>query len=62
MFVMKYLLPKQVAKRLGFSVSSIKRWADEGKLPIDGYTACGHRRFSEATVAAFGASMNRIFA
>jgi excisionase family DNA binding protein len=41
--------PKQVAERLGVSESSVKRWLDQGAVPIV-RTAGGHRRVSQESV------------
>lgn len=37
------LTPKQLAEAIGVSESSLKRWADDGRLPVS-RTAGGHRR------------------
>ena len=42
------------ARLLGVAPSTVKRWADEGRLPHV-KTAGGHRRFRQADVAAFSA-------
>lgn len=50
---MKELLtPKQVAKAIGVSESSLKRWCDKGVIPIV-RTAGGHRRLPLSGVLAF---------
>jgi len=41
--------PKQVAQRLGVSESSVKRWLDQGVVPVL-RTAGGHRRISEESL------------
>lgn len=46
---MTHLSPKQVAKALGVSESSIKRWCDQGTVPVI-KTAGGHRRIPCHTV------------
>ncbi len=46
---MDHYSPKQVAERLGVSESSVKRWLDQGVVPVL-RTAGGHRRVSEESV------------
>lgn len=46
---MDHYSPKQVAERLGVSESSVKRWLDQGVVPVL-RTAGGHRRISEESV------------
>lgn len=46
---MTHYSPKQVAQRLGVSESSVKRWLDQGAVPIL-RTAGGHRRVSQESV------------
>jgi MerR family transcriptional regulator, light-induced transcriptional regulator len=41
--VTKYLSPRALAAAIGVSESSLKRWADEGRLGVE-RTAGGHRR------------------
>jgi MerR family transcriptional regulator, light-induced transcriptional regulator len=48
----KNLTSKEVARLLGVSEASVKRWADSGLLPT-AKTAGGHRRFSPRDVALF---------
>jgi excisionase family DNA binding protein len=48
----KNLTSKQVARLLGVSEASVKRWADVGLLPSS-KTAGGHRRFSPQDLADF---------
>ena len=43
------LTPKQVARALGVSESSVKRWCDQGAVPTQ-YTRGGHRRIALASV------------
>jgi MerR family transcriptional regulator, light-induced transcriptional regulator len=56
------LTTKEVARLLGVSEATIKRWADDGLIQSD-KTAGGHRRFGLAGVARFqrerGAAPNR---
>ena len=50
------LTASQAAARLGVSLSTIRRWSDAGHL--QGYrTPGGQRRFSEAQLDAFLASL-----
>ena len=44
--------PKQVAKAIGVSESSLKRWCDRGLIPMS-RTEGGHRRLNPADVVAF---------
>ncbi|GIW98338.1 MAG: DNA-binding protein [Pirellulaceae bacterium] len=46
------LTTKQVAKALGVSESSVKRWCDKGVIPAS-QTAGGHRRIALSDLAAF---------
>ena len=46
---MTHLSPKQAAKALGVSESSIKRWCDQGTVPVI-KTAGGHRRIPSHSV------------
>ncbi len=46
------LTPKQVARALDVSESSIKRWCDKGEIPTQ-YTAGGHRRIPLPGLIAF---------
>jgi len=41
----EHLSPKELAEALGVSESSVKRWSDEGRIPVR-RTAGGHRRIS----------------
>lgn len=43
------LTPRQVAKAIGISESSLKRWCDSGRLPAM-KTAGGHRRLKRADI------------
>ncbi len=45
----KLVTPKQVARSLGVSESSVKRWCDQGEIATH-YTAGGHRRIAVSTV------------
>lgn len=44
--------PKQVAQALGVSESSVKRWCDQGLIPVE-RTAGGHRRIPVSGVVRF---------
>jgi MerR family transcriptional regulator, light-induced transcriptional regulator len=47
-----YLSPRVLAEAIGVSESSLKRWADEGRLAVE-RTAGGHRRIALAEAVAF---------
>ncbi len=49
---LKTISPKQVAKAIGVSESSLKRWCDQGLIPMS-RTEGGHRRLNPADVVAF---------
>lgn len=52
-YAVKYLLtPKQVARAIQVSESSVKRWCDKGVIPTQ-YTAGGHRRIPISGLADF---------
>ena len=42
----------QASKRLGVTPSTIRKWSDQGQLPVF-YTPGGHRRFRERDLEAF---------
>ncbi len=46
------LTPKQVARAIQVSESSVKRWCDKGLIPAQ-YTAGGHRRIDMSTLLEF---------
>jgi len=46
------LTPKQVARAIDVSESSIKRWCDKGVIPTQ-YTAGGHRRIAMCSLVEF---------
>lgn len=48
----EYVSPKQVARAIGVSEASLKRWCDKGLLAAS-RTAGGHRRLTLAAVVAF---------
>lgn len=52
------LTTSEVARRLGVSLGTVRRWADQGHLPSY-RTPGGQRRFSDEDVAAFVASLER---
>ncbi|MCA9131982.1 MAG: helix-turn-helix domain-containing protein [Planctomycetales bacterium] len=45
------LTPKQVARAINVSESSVKRWCDKGEIPTQ-YTAGGHRRIALSSLLA----------
>ncbi|MGL5096282.1 MAG: helix-turn-helix domain-containing protein, partial [Planctomycetia bacterium] len=48
----EYVTPKQVAKAIGVSESSLKRWCDKGLL-VFSRTAGGHRRVHRSAAIRF---------
>lgn len=50
--------PKQVARAIGASESSLKRWCDDGLLPFE-RTPGGHRRVSVQAVLSFARERQR---
>lgn len=48
----RHVTPKQVARAIGVSEASLKRWCDKGLIPFV-RTAGGHRRLPLPAVAAF---------
>ncbi len=46
------ITPKQVARGLGVSESSVKRWCDKGVIETE-YTAGGHRRVALSSIMQF---------
>lgn len=46
------ITPKQVARAINVSESSVKRWCDKGIIPTQ-YTAGGHRRVTMAAIMEF---------
>jgi excisionase family DNA binding protein len=52
MRTMKHLSPRQLARAIGVSESSLKRWADDGRLTVE-RTAGGHRRIELSEAVAF---------
>lgn len=53
-----FVSPKQVARAIGVSESSLKRWCDEGLIPAE-RTAGGHRRMPISGVLAYLRSSRR---
>lgn len=49
---MQYISPSQLARAAGVSESSVKRWCDQGRIPIV-KTAGGHRRLSLDSATEF---------
>lgn len=47
-----HVSPRELARAIGVSESSLKRWADEGRLAVE-RTAGGHRRIPLAEAARF---------
>ena len=47
-----FVSPKQVARALGVSESSMKRWCDQGLIPTS-FTAGGHRKIATADALQF---------
>ena len=50
--VKTHLSPRQLAEAVGVSESSVKRWADQGLIPVE-RTAGGHRRLPVGGVVQF---------
>ena len=48
----RYFSPRELAAAIGVSESSLKRWADEGRLAVE-RTAGGHRRIALAEAVRF---------
>lgn len=48
----RYLSPKELAAAIGVSESSVKRWADDGRIQMS-RTAGGHRRIAEVEAIRF---------
>lgn len=46
----RFLLPAEAARMLGVATSTLRRWAEEGKLQ-SGSTIGGHRRYRESDIA-----------
>ena len=52
----RLLTVAQVADRLGVSVNTVRRWADQGFIPV-ARTPTGHRRFDPDQIEAVVAGM-----
>lgn len=46
----RFLLPSEAARLLGVATSTLRRWAEEGKLH-SGTTIGGHRRYRESEIS-----------
>jgi excisionase family DNA binding protein len=46
----RFLLPAEAARMLGVATSTLRRWAEEGKLQ-SGSTIGGHRRYRESDIS-----------
>jgi excisionase family DNA binding protein len=46
----RFLLPAEAARMLGVATSTLRRWAEEGKLH-SGTTIGGHRRYRESEIS-----------
>ncbi|TMK22158.1 MAG: helix-turn-helix domain-containing protein [Actinobacteria bacterium] len=45
----RFLLPSEAARLLGVATSTLRRWAEEGKIH-SGTTIGGHRRYRESEI------------
>jgi excisionase family DNA binding protein len=52
----RLLTVAQAAERLGISPQTVRRWADEGLIPM-ARTPTGHRRFDPDQIESVAASM-----
>lgn len=52
----RFLLPAEAARMLGVATSTLRRWAEEGKLQ-SGTTIGGHRRYRESDIARLAAGL-----
>ena len=59
----RFLLPSEAARLLGVATSTLRRWAEEGKIH-SGTTIGGHRRYreSEITRLAQGLGLDEVVA
>jgi excisionase family DNA binding protein len=46
----RFLLPSEAARLLGVATSTLRRWAEEGKIH-SGTTIGGHRRYRESQIS-----------
>ena len=46
----RFLLPSEAARLLGVATSTLRRWAEEGKIH-SGTTIGGHRRYRETEIS-----------
>lgn len=51
--IVGYMMPAEVAKHLGVSPSTVRRWSDDGTLPVDLVTPGGARRYRLETIERF---------
>ena len=58
----RFLLPSEAARQLGVATSTLRRWAEEGKIH-SGTTIGGHRRYRESEISrlAQGLGLEEIF-
>lgn len=52
----RFLLPSEAARLLGVATSTLRRWAEEGKLH-SGTTIGGHRRYRESEISRLASGL-----
>lgn len=52
----RFLLPAEAARLLGVATSTLRRWAEEGKIH-SGTTIGGHRRYRESEITRLAAGL-----